>query len=268
MALDGTEIRPLTDDDMNKVLSFIDMHDDDDAEEAFKSFDSQGLGGHYVITLNGEPVGISGAREMDDCDRSFNLSWTYVHPEHCGKGYGRRLLDYVLHQLKQHNARKLFCFVSDYVDEDGNDVYANAVKLYKSVGFEPELEIKDYYDEDESLTIFSLTLQEPAAERLPIAAESPKIKFNELFTVADTESTMTFGWKTIRFGRNFSDYDLLTGIEAAKNQGATMLVLSFPSNFDNVRKPLTAAGFVCEGTLQNYYEDGLDEVHYSYRFDS
>ncbi|MFT4924275.1 MAG: ribosomal protein S18 acetylase RimI-like enzyme [Phenylobacterium sp.] len=266
--------RHMEPDDLEQVLNIILAHDEDDAEEAEKNYQQNSVDGQYVMLLDEQIIGVSGARLLDDCDNSFSLSWTYVDKQHCRKGYGRQMLQHVLDELKTYNARKVFVYVSDYRDESGNNIYAGALHLYQACGFEIELKIADYYDEDEALTVLGLLLQkkeqeqeqEQEGEALTIKPESPKVKFNQLIHIAETESAYNFGWQTKRFGYNFRAQDILTGLDAAHQSGATIVLISFPSNYQNVKPQLNEAGFREVGQLTDYYENGVHEVHYEYRF--
>lgn len=257
--------RHMTPDDLEPVLSIITGHDEDDGEDAEKSYSDNGIDGQYVMLLNEQLIGVCGARLLNNCDQSFQLSWTYVDKAHCHQGYGRQLLQHVLDELNTYNARKVFIYVSDYKDESGTNIYATALHLYQSMGFEVELQIKDYYDEDESLTVLGLALQ-PQDSTVKIKDESPKLKFTQLLRIGETESAFNFAWQTKRLGYHFGVTDLQTGLEAARESGASIVLISFPSNYQNVKKPMIDAGFYVVGQLSDYYEQGVHEVHYEYRF--
>ena len=256
----------MTEEDIDRVVEIIDQHDDEDADEAEADYHKEGIAGQFVTLLDGHIIGVSGARMLDDCDRSFQLSWTYLDKQHCNQGYGRQLLGYVLDQLREFKARKLFIYMSDYVDEDGVSIYAAARHLYLSLEFQVELEIADYYDEGESLTVLGLLLEDKEFDSLPIKPESPKLKFNNLIHIAEIESAYSFGWETKRFGKNFTSEDLELGIDAAKQEEASLILISFPSNYENVEQQLMDSGFALIGSLQDYYEEGVDEEHYLYSF--
>jgi len=253
--------------DIEIVLEIIEQHDEDDAEAAEADYKNDGIGGQFVILLDENIIGVSGARMLDDCDRSFQLSWTYLDKQHCNQGFGRQLVNHVLDQLREFKARKLFIYMSDYVDDDGVSIYAAARHLYLSLEFEVELEIADYYDEGEELTVLGLLLEDKEFDSLPIKPESPKIKFNNLIHIAETESSYSFGWEIKRFGKSFTSEDLEFGIEAAQQKEASLILISFPSNYIDVQELLKDGGFNLIGSLQDYYEDGVNEDHYYYNFD-
>ncbi len=250
--------------DIEAVVDFINEHDEDDGEEAHRDYIENGVGGQYVMLLDDVVIGVTGAKELDDCIGSLKLSWTYVAKKYRNLGYGKQLLQHILSELKEYNARKVFVYVSDYKDDSGNNIYAGALHLYQSLGFEVELQIKDYYDEDESLTVLGLVLQDKPENTLPIKPESPKLKFNNLIHIAETESAFNFGWQPKIFGKHFSVHDLETGLDAARNNDASVVLVSFPSNYQNVKELMLDVGFKQAGQLKDYYEIGVSEDHYVY----
>ena len=108
MSSSNITFRHMNEYDLSAVLDIIEAHDDDDAQAAELSFTRFGVGGHYVMIKDDTLIGISGAREIDNSDQGFQLSWTYVDKAHCNKGYGRQLLNHVMVELATYNARKVF----------------------------------------------------------------------------------------------------------------------------------------------------------------
>ena len=264
----STSIRQMLDEDLDQVLKIIAAHDEDDAEEAQRDYQEGGISGQYIMLLDNQLIGVSGAKRVEACDNTFKLSWTYIDKEYCNRGYGRQLLQHLLDEIISCNGRKIFVYVSDYIDEDGVAIYAAALKLYQSLGFETELKIADYYDRGESLSVLGLALKPAPSDpsELPsVISESPKIVFKQLYPVAETENSYSFSWDTKFFGKSFSASDVKIGIDAAHDVEASMVLISFPSNFDNVTMPLFEAGFSLLGQLKDYYEDGIHEDHYSFR---
>ncbi len=259
-------IRPMVEDDLNTVLNIIESHDEDDAQEAQRDYQEDGINGQFILLYDQKVIGVTGAKRVPACDNTFKLSWTYVDKPQCGQGFGRRLLEHLLNEISKSNGRKIFVYVSDYVDEDGTAIYAAALTLYQSLGFSIEVTIKDYYDEGESLHILGKSLKQKPIDQLNYNNESPKIIFDQLYEVAETESTFGFTWKTKFLGRSFTAQDVQIGIDAASEEQASMVLISFPSNFNNVATPLFEAGFNHIGQLKDYYEDGIHEDHYAYRF--
>lgn len=265
--LERGQMRAMYMSDTASVIEIIGDHDEDDGEAAEAEFHDEGIEGQFVL-VDGETVlGISGYREVDGCDGTYYLSWTYLDQEVRGNGLGKRMLNDVISRLKDIDARKLFVKVSDY-QEDGENIYAAALSLYKSVGFIQEVVSEDFYDEGESQTILGLELK-PHSQDIELADEKPVIRFNGLFEIAETEGAYTFEWIVEKsaglFGkRSFSTEDLEIGINSIREQGGRKIFLTFPSNLVLIHRPLQAAGFKYVGQLKDYYEEGLHELHFSH----
>ncbi len=258
-------IRKMQKEDIEHVLNIIHEHDEDDAEEAERDYREIGLSGQIVAVYEGQIIGVSGVRSIEGSSGSYKLSWTYIMKAHCGQGHGRRLLNYLFDKVQQSFGRKIFVYVSDYVDDNGVAIYAAALKLYQSMGFIEEATVQNYYDTGESLTVLSLVLQQADAEFNEAQFESPKIAFEQLFPVAETEHTYSVSWKIKSFGGSFTAADLKPIIEAAYEAQAHLILIAFPSNFENVSMPLFEAGFSQSGQLKDYYQVGVHEDHFIFR---
>ncbi len=265
--LESTQVRAMYMSDTASVIEIISDHDDDDGEAAEAEFQDEGVEGHFVLVDGDDVLGISGYREIENCDATYYLSWTYLDEDYQGKGLGKKLLADVLDRLRKQDARKIFVKVSDY-EEDGKNVYAAALSMYKSFGFEVEVVGQDFYDDGESQTILGLELT-PQSEDLSVADEKPVIRFNGLFEIAETDGAYTFAWIVEKsagfFGkRSFTPEDLELGISSVKEQGGRKIFLTFPSNLVLIHRPLQAVGFKYVGQLKDYYEEGLHELHFSH----
>ena len=99
--------------------------------------------------------------------------------------------------------------------------------------------------------------------------QHPAIQFDGIFEIAETEGAWSFGWHERR-GRGaaaaFTREEVQIGLDAVGREGARCVFLSFPSNYAGVREALIDAGFDEAGMLEDYYEDGIDELHYAYFF--
>ena len=265
--LERTQMRAMYMSDTVSVIEIISDHDEDDGEAAEAEFRDVGIEGQFVL-VDGETVlGTSGYREVNQCDGTYYLSWVYLDEDFRGNKLGHKMLADVLERLKEKDARKVFVKVSDY-EEDGENIYADALRLYKSLGFVEEIVSQDFYDEGESQTILGLELK-PQSEEVHVSDEKPVIRFNGLFELAETEGAYTFEWIVEKsagfFGkRSFSTEDLELGIKSVKEQGGRKIFLTFPSNLVLIHRPLQAAGFKYVGQLKDYYEEGLHEMHFSH----
>ena len=265
--LERTQVREMYMSDTASVLEIISDHDEDDGEAAEAEFQDQGVEGQFVL-VDGETVlGITGYREVENCDGTYYLSWTYLDEDYRGQGLGKKMLGDVLERLGNQDARKIFVKVSDY-QEDGENIYAAALSLYKSFGFKVEVIGEDFYDEGETQTILGLEFK-PQSEEVAVADEKPVIRFNGLFEIAETDGAYTFEWiveKSAGFmgKRSFTPEDLEVGIRTVKEQGGRKIFLTFPSNLVLIHRPLQAVGFKYVGQLRDYYEEGLHELHFSH----
>lgn len=265
--LENTQVREMYMSDTASVIEIIGDHDEDDGEAAESEFQDEGVEGHFVLVDGDEVLGISGYREVENCDATYYLSWTYLDEDYRGKGLGKKLLSDVLERLRDLDARKVFVKVSDY-EEEGENVYAAALSMYKSFGFEIEVVGQDFYDDGESQTILGLEFK-PQSEDMAVVDEKPVIRFNGLFEIAETDGAYTFAWIVEKsagfFGkRSFTPEDLEVGISSVKEQGGRKIFLTFPSNLVLIHRPLQAVGFKYVGQLKDYYEEGLHELHFSH----
>ena len=269
--LETTQVREMYMSDTVSVIEIISDHDEDDGEAAEAEFEDDGIEGQFVL-VDGETVlGTSGYREVENCDATYYLSWVYLDEDYRGQGLGKKMLANVLDRLRDLGARKVFVKVSDY-EEAGVNIYAAALSMYKSFGFEVELVGEDFYDDGESQTILGLEFI-AQAEELAVADEKPIIRFNGLFEIAETDGAFTFAWTVEKsaglFGqRSFSPEDLEVGINSVKEQGGRKIFLTFPSNLVLIHRPLQAVGFKYVGQLRDYYEEGLHELHFSHDLES
>jgi len=265
--LERTQMREMYVSDTASVVEIIATHDEDDGEAAEAELQDEGVEGQFVLVDGDTVLGISGYREVENCDGTYYLSWVYLDEDYRGHGLGKKMLGDVLDRLRDQGARKIFVKVSDYV-EDGENIYATALKMYKSFGFEVEVVGEDFYDDGESQTILGLEFKAQSKD-LAVADEKPVIRFNGLFEIAETDGAYTFAWIVEKsagfFGkRSFTTEDLEVGIRSVKEQGGRKIFLTFPSNLVLIHRPLQAVGFKYVGQLKDYYEEGLHELHFSH----
>lgn len=106
-------------------------------------------------------VGISGGRvvaligylkDRREAPGIFWLGWYYVHNDEAGHGFGKRLLDHVVRELKTRGARKL------YTDTSSWKFYDRAHHRYRELGFKEEATLRDYYEEGEHQVIYGMDL--------------------------------------------------------------------------------------------------------------
>ncbi|PEB39276.1 GNAT family N-acetyltransferase [Bacillus pseudomycoides] len=88
----------------------------------------------YISLIHKQPIGTITVNKQNGFT---SLSGFAVHPSYQGKGYGKSILQYIVHQLLTEGRTKIELEV-----ETKND---NALKLYKQCGFEITTRY-DYYD--------------------------------------------------------------------------------------------------------------------------
>ncbi|MEH6456668.1 MAG: GNAT family N-acetyltransferase [Cocleimonas sp.] len=257
-------LREMQPEDIAKVFAVIESQDEDDAEEAAAGY--QAIGGimdNYVMEANGKIIGVTGFATPPGCDETHWLNWTYIHDDYANQGNGRIMLNELIQHLKDKDARMLFVKVSDYIDEEDGAIYAAALHLYKSLGFVEQIVHKDYYDDGESQTILALRLKDEVSDNSSSTEENCPVKFTALFEIAETDGAYSFGWDD-EGDALFTQEDVEVGITQARKDKARVVFLSFPQNYSKVNKTLLASGFKYSGKLKDYFEDGIDEDHYTY----
>ncbi len=259
-------LREMQEADIDAVVALITAHEEDDGEEAENDYRaSGGVQDQFVLEENGEIIGVTGFLSPPGCDNTHWLSWTYVHKDHTNQGKGRKILNELIEHLKQAGGRKLFVKVSDYVSEDDGAIYAAALHLYQSLGFSIEITLKDFYDAGEAQIILGLHLipTDDNDAQFQTQDEQVPVEFNSVYEISETDDAYGFSWNT-EGDALFSVEDVQIGLDRAKEEGGRVVFLTFPSNFSGVGEVLSKAGFVHEGVLQDYYEDGVHEDHYIY----
>jgi ribosomal protein S18 acetylase RimI-like enzyme len=260
------KIRPMTEEDIDRVVDTIESHDDDDAADARTDFENNGVETQWVAELDDSVIGVCGYRQVPETDGSGWISWTYVHEDHCGNGIGKKLFQHTIDHATGAGAQKLFIKVSSYIDEDGDSLYLAATKMYESFGFRREILSKDFYDDGEDLFIYSKNLFRLPEQEVEKETEKPVIRFVDIFEIPGTNGAYSFTWrvenKSFFQRRSFSEEDLQIGLNAVKERGGRIVFLTFLSNLPLIHAPLVGVGFKFVGELKDYYEPGVHELHF------
>jgi len=258
-------LREMQTDDVDAVINIIASQSEEDAEEAAEGYrEVGGIVDQYVMEQDGDIIGVTGFVSPPGCDHTYWLSWTYVHKNHANKGHGRKMLTELLSLVRAKGGRKIFIKVSDYVDDEDGAIYAAALHLYQALGFKIELTHKDYYTEGEAQHVLGLRLKDSNLGEA-IQQENCPVQFNAIFEIDETDDAYSFGWHDE--GANmFNQDDVKIGLDQVREDEGRIVFLSFPSNYVGVSETLLASGFLNAGVLDDYYEDGIHEQHYTYRF--
>jgi ribosomal protein S18 acetylase RimI-like enzyme len=81
-------------------------------------------------------------------DRTYDLYWIAVHPEHQGAGGGSRLLDEVERRLREREARLIVVETSSRVD------YAQTRRFYEHRGYREHARLRDFYAPGDDRVIY------------------------------------------------------------------------------------------------------------------
>ena len=255
------QLEPMTQGDLAAVLPIIAGHDEDDVEDAEESYRSQGLDGQFVYRRDGTIIGVTGYRPIVPSDRSAWLSWTYLEKSLCGQGLGRKMMEAMLAELKRIEARMVFVATSDYSDPEDGPIYAAALALYQSLGFDLQITHPDYYARGEAQLLLGLRLK-PRQQDISIEEQTDAARFCQMEVIVETEGACYFAWEVA--GKTpFTAADVEIGLSAMRSKpDARLAITTFPGNMPLVEQPLLQAGFREAGRLIDFFEDGVDERHF------
>jgi len=258
--IDGNlELRPMVVRDIPVAISIIREYDDDDANEAQETYGNS-ISDQFCLCENGTVIGVVGAKPILGTDGSFGLSWTYLHPQHRRTGKGTRMLTWMIEIMKERDGRKAFVHASDYMDPQLGDVYRDARESYQQVGFAQEVRQADYYAPGESMLIYGLRLCEK--EFVQVVHNMQDVKLTDLDEIPETDGAYWLAWELVSQGQGTKPQDFQKVIDQVRSWDGRVIFMAFPSDVTNAPPLLTAARFKTAGKLIDYYEDGIDEVHY------
>ena len=251
--------------DAPAVLEIIETHDDEDAEWAAEVYSNRGHHGQFVLTKGKRVAGVSGYSLADGTDNAYWISWTYINEESQRQGLGTALLEHLLARLKEEGARKVFVSTSDYHEEDSN-VYANAVQLYDSAGFQLEVKTPDFYEKGESQLIYGLLLDAKSPPPIEFADRSRlSIGLTRLFRLEETEDCAGLDWEFVEEA-SFTVEELTIMLNEAKTAEARCLFVSFASDLTQALPILERCQMKEAGRLKDFWATGIDDVRYSVAF--
>lgn len=255
------ELRPMVSGDVRRALEIISEYDQDDAEEAQESY-ARSLDGQYCLCEQGLVIGVVGGKHIPDTDGSFGLSWTYLQSDHRRSGKGTRMLTWMIEILKELDARKVFVHASDYLHPSQGDVYRDARDMYIQTGFCQELRHPDYYAPGESMLVYGMRLA--PREVVEVVLNLDDIKLTDVDEIPETNDAYWLAWELVSQGNGTKPQDFQRIVDQVREWGGRSIYMAFPSDVANASTLVTAARFKSSGRLIDYYEDGIDEVHYRY----
>ncbi|MEW6529290.1 MAG: hypothetical protein AB1473_00515 [Thermodesulfobacteriota bacterium] len=262
MLPDNMELRPLTEADVSAVLEIIRQTDEEDFESAREAYQEGLLDGQYVLTEDGKTKGVTGFEYIDGTDNSYWLTRSCLDTQLRSQGFEAPMILELLNILNESGARKVFVNTVDSVDCKRSAKYTGERECYQSLAFILELNYNDYFQPGESRLTYGRRVGSLYASRPTF---EPDTRGVELLGIAEIDQTQGgyFGeWDYTDGGTIFTVEDLSNMIGKASSAGARYLFVGFPSNLPQVDEVLQEAGFRECGRLIDFYEDGIDEVHY------
>ena len=256
----GVTFRPMQRGDVPVALAVIKQHNIDDYDVAKQSY-RQSIEGQYVLERAGTVIGLTGWRDIPEADRTYWLSWTYLAIQERGQGLGMGMLSALLDVLRQRNARKIFVYTSDLGQADGKGgAYGRALQVYQRLGFVEELRHPDYYDPGESLIALGLRIEEIYTPE-PTQPELRNARLIGVEEIVETNDAYGIDWEFVP-GRGASPEDVAQMVEKVQAWGGRVLFASIASDAPLAQGLFLASGFTHEGQLSDFFEDGIDAVHY------
>ncbi len=161
---------------LREILEATAAFRDDEIEVALELFDEscapnaarlpfdpgQGVASYEFVgafTREGELTGYVCYGATPGTDRTYDLYWIAVHPDHQGAGGGSRLLEEVERRLRDREARVLV------VETSARTSYAETRRFYERRGYREDARIGDFYAPGDDRVIYTKRIS-PGSARL------------------------------------------------------------------------------------------------------
>ena len=256
------ELRPMTEDDIDSILETIRLCDEEEAKTAGEVFEEEDWEGQYVLTEDGIVKGVTGIEYIDGTDNSYWLLRSFLVPQLRERGLASSMTQELLGILNEMEARKVFVNTGDSADAVIAAEYKEEIKCYESLGFKLELSYENYYEPGESRLTYGRRVG-PVYSARPLF--EPDARGVELVDISEIEETMgayIIDWDYTDDEETFGVNDVMKEIKRAARREGRCVFVGFPTNLPWVDEVLKDAGFHECGRLIDFYEDGIDEVHY------
>lgn len=139
------ETKNFNDDEIAVAMELIDFYLKDPNQKDYEIFadadDNETINGYVCI----------GPRPLTK--GTYDLYWIAVNPNVQSKGIGSGLITYVENYLKQKSARLIL------IETSGKPSYEKERKFYEKNLYDKLVEIKDFYNEGDSLVIYGKYLK-------------------------------------------------------------------------------------------------------------
>ena len=255
------ELRPMTESDVPRVLSIITEYDEDDAYDAQETYE-ESVAHQFCLFDRGNLIGVVGAKPIENTLDAYGLSWTYLQRSERRSGKGSQMLTWIMEIIREQGGRKAFVHASDYHDPVEGDVYFDAREAYLRMGFVQELKHADYYAPGESMLVYGMRLQQRGELNSNRILDDRKI--TDVDEIPETNNAFWIAWELVSQGSGSTAADLERVCREVKSWGGRSIFMAFPSEVVKSFELLPAAKFRVAGRLMDYYEDGIDEIHYRY----
>lgn len=263
----GDTIRPvfreMTPADVPAALDIIRRFSEDDYQVAKVGL-NKNVDDQYVLCVQDAVVGLTGVRYIDGTEHAYWLSWTYLREDQRGKGLGQMLLQGIVTTLEQAEARKLFLTTSDLRDTpDGPMLYGPAIKAYERAGFVQEAHHRAYYTADEGQIVMGRRIDPSIGG--PSEMPDPRgCRITDVDEIVETDDAYFIDWAFANADRAVKVDDIAAELAELKGDDARVAFVGIPSDAPAVIALFKAAGFVDDGRLEDFYEDGVAEVRLRY----
>jgi len=131
-------IRPYHPDDLKAALKLLDLNTPEyfapEERPGYEKYLRERVGEDFVVEINGKVIGCGGVSYKADGHTAM-FSWAMIHPQHQGKGFGRKLGE---HRLEHIRSQPRFKTV---VVRTSQFTYA----FYQKLGFQLQKMEKDYW---------------------------------------------------------------------------------------------------------------------------
>jgi GNAT superfamily N-acetyltransferase len=251
--------REMTPSDVPAALDIVRRFSEDDYQVARHGL-NRDVSNQFVLDVEGTVVGLTGVQYIDGTDNAYWLSWTYLREDQRGKGLGQMLLGGIFEMLDRMDARKVFLTTSDLRDTpEGPLLYGPAIKAYGRAGFEEEVQHAGFYTEDEGQIVMGRRIK-PDLDPPGNPPEVRGCRITDVEEIVETDDAYLLDWSFASEQRAATTADIETEIEKLEALEARVAFVGVPSDAPAVIATFKATGFVDDGCLRDFYEDGVDEV--------
>lgn len=251
--------REMTPADVPAALDIVRRFSEDDYQVARHGL-NRDVENQYVLDVEGAVVGLTGVQYIDGTDNAYWLSWTYLREDQRGKGLGQMLLGGIFEMLDRMDARKVFLTTSDLRDTpDGPLLYGPAIKAYERAGFVKEVTHARFYTDTEAQIVMGRRIK-PDPDPPGNPPETRGCRITDVEEIVETDDAYLIDWSFASAQRVATTADIEAEIDKLEDLEARVAFVGVPSDAPAVIAQFKACGFIDDGRVSDFYEDGVDEV--------